>query len=76
VAPGDYVLTVHAVLGDYAFQVLDLASAAPLVPGETVSGVLDPSAETDAYRFTAEGGDKFYFDGISATATSYPVPGD
>ena len=63
---GDYELTIDGVgvsTGAYTFRMLDLASAAVLVPNQTVSGTLGSAgAETHAYQFTASAGERFYFD--------------
>ncbi len=66
---GDYQLTVSAwadATGAYSFRLLDLAAAAPFTPGVQVDGTLDPASQTQAYRFTAAAGDKFYFDSLSS----------
>ncbi len=66
---GDYQLTVSAsgdATGAYSFRLLDLGDAVPLPPGVQVDGTLDPANETQAYRFTAAAGDKFYFDSLSS----------
>ena len=63
--PGDYRLTVRGtndIAGNYAFRLLDLSSAPLLATGTPVSGVLNPASETEAYRFAAAAGDRFYFD--------------
>jgi hypothetical protein len=69
--PGEYTLTVHAptdtsyaadITGSYGFRLLDLAAATPLALDTTVSSSFDPAAETDAYRFTAEAGQAYFFD--------------
>jgi RHS repeat-associated protein len=65
VPAGDYVLTVAAsnsATGNYSFRLSTLSSATPLTPGTPVSGSLDPANETDLYRFTANAGDRFFFD--------------
>lgn len=69
---GDYTLTVGAknsAVGDYAFRLLDLLStdsSSPVVsltPGQSRTGTLDPLRETDAYRFAAAAGDRYFFEG-------------
>jgi hypothetical protein len=46
----------------YQFRLLDLADASTITPGTPVSGTLNPGNETDLYQFSANAGDKFYFD--------------
>jgi hypothetical protein len=69
--PGDYTLTVANAntdsTGGYHFRLFDIATATPFTPGSVVSGSLTPGNETDAYRFTAEAGDRFFFDWVSQT---------
>ena len=66
--PGSYTLTVRAVAsetdlaGDYSFRLLDLSSAPLLTTGTPVSSVLNPANQSDAYRFEAKAGDRFFFD--------------
>ncbi len=70
--PGQYELAVSGVgdeTGSYEFRLFDLASAAALTPGTPIGGTLSPANETDAYRFSAAGGDRFFFDWISRTGT-------
>jgi len=68
-AAGNYTLTLD-IAGDstvsYAFRLLDLAQAPLIIPGTNVSGRLSPARETDLYRFSANAGDRFFFDFISA----------
>ena len=62
---GDYQLAVAAssgVTSAYQFRLLDLASAATIVPGTPVTGALNPANMTDHFKFTAAAGDRFYFD--------------
>jgi hypothetical protein len=67
---GDYTLVVDGVgdaIGNYGFRALDISQAMAIVPGATVNGTLDPANETDLYQFTADPGDQFYFDFLSAS---------
>jgi hypothetical protein len=62
---GTFMLTISAVnsaTGAYSFRLSDLASATTITPGTPVVGTLNPGNETDAYKFTATAGQKFYFD--------------
>jgi large repetitive protein len=62
---GDYRVRVFADgnrTGTYAFRLLDLGTATPIDLGTQVDGTLNPSNETDLYRFSANAGDRFYFD--------------
>jgi hypothetical protein len=64
---GDYTLTVTGSgddTGAFAFRLFDLAGASAFTPGTPLTGTLNPANETDAYRFTAAAGSKFYFDVI------------
>ncbi|WP_442506615.1 hypothetical protein SH528x_005469 [Novipirellula sp. SH528] len=70
---GDYQLVIDGVgdaVGAYSFRLSDLATATPLTPGTPVSGSLDPASETDAYRFNATAGERFFFDSQTATSES------
>ncbi len=61
---GDYVLTVDAsgdATGAYSFRLLDLATATPSSPGTAVTGTLTPGNSTNAYRFSADAGERVYF---------------
>jgi large repetitive protein len=69
--PGTYTLTVRNpqntttgsdITGDYGFRLLDLGNATPLTTGTPAAGVLNPASQTDAYRFEAQAGDRFFFD--------------
>lgn len=67
---GDYLLTVDGsgdATGDYAFRLLDLASAVSIVPGTILSGTLNPGNATHIYEFQAEADDLFYFDALDLT---------
>src|SRR5690606_10641650 len=67
---GDYVLTVDAtgdVTGDYAFRLLDLASASALTLDAPTTGQLDPADSTHLYKFTGAAGDRMFFDSRSNT---------
>ena len=73
VPAGDYTLVVDGnldTLGTYAFRLLDLAVAVPVVYDQVVSGTLTPGAETDVYRFDAQAGDTVYFDRLALSAGS------
>ena len=62
---GNYVLRVRGesnVTGAYAFQLLDLASAAAVTSGQVVDGTLNPGSETDLYRIEGVAGERWYFD--------------
>ncbi|NLX54539.1 MAG: hypothetical protein GXY58_05455, partial [Planctomycetaceae bacterium] len=62
--PGVYNLSMTAggsEVADYVFRLVDLSSASPLVLGASIVGALDPGMETDLYQFTAEAGERVYF---------------
>ncbi len=71
---GDYQLTVvgtgFAATGAYRFQLLDLAGATPFIPGNVVSNSLAPARSTVFHQFNGTAGDRYYFDGQSATGFS------
>ena len=72
--PGDYKLTVDGsgdATGPYAFRLLDLAAAPSLPLGTPVSAILDPGNSTRLYQFTAQAGDKVYFDSQDYTGNEY-----
>ncbi|QEH35011.1 Calx-beta domain protein [Aquisphaera giovannonii] len=60
-----------AATGAYQFRLVDAAQAptAAYTPGTDRSGTLDPTTETDLYRFTAAAGQRVYFDSLSASAS-------
>ncbi|MEP7300698.1 MAG: LamG-like jellyroll fold domain-containing protein, partial [Caldimonas sp.] len=71
---GAYTLTVDGsgdATGDYAFQLIDLGAATPIVPGTTVSGTLDPASSTRLYRFDATAGQRYYFDRTASSGETY-----
>ncbi len=63
--PGEYTLGVRGVgaqTGAYTFRLLDLTNAPTIATGAAVSGTLNPANETEAYRFAANAGDRYFFD--------------
>lgn len=69
-AAGDYTLTVTGngqETGGFGFRLFDLASAAPLTLGMSVTSTLSPANETDAYRFTVAPGTKVFFDAVNSS---------
>ncbi len=65
VVPGTYQVRIWAngsTTGAYGFRMLDLAAATAFAPGTPVSGTLNPVNETDAYRFEATAGTRYFFD--------------
>jgi len=68
---GDYQLNVTGLTGDYAFRLLNFADAVEFTPGTLVSDALTPANSTVLYKFTANAGDPFYFDGQPTTGFSY-----
>src|SRR5262249_53481529 len=62
---GDYVLTVdggNSTTGDFQFRLLDVSQGTNLTTGRSVSSQLIPANETDVYRFSAQAGDRYFFD--------------
>tara|TARA_R110002167_G_scaffold352262_1_gene565134 strand:- start:1303 stop:19128 length:17826 start_codon:yes stop_codon:yes gene_type:complete len=63
---GDYTLVINSKdteTIDFNFQILDLQTAGSLVSVDsTITGSLDPAAETNVYRFDVTAGDEFTFD--------------
>jgi len=57
--------------GGYGFRLVDLAGAQALALDTIVNGQLTPANRTDAYQFSANAGDRLYFD---VTANSGGVP--
>ncbi|MGO7396243.1 hypothetical protein ACC684_39765, partial [Rhizobium ruizarguesonis] len=58
---GSYTLIVDAdydATGSYAFRLLDLAAANPIIRGEPVPGTLASGNETAIYSFSAQAGDQ------------------
>ncbi|MEQ1845388.1 MAG: hypothetical protein ABL983_07400, partial [Nitrospira sp.] len=70
---GDYTLWVYrepeyqTVDGTYAFKLIDVATATPIVPGAQVNGQLNPANGSQLYRLTAAAGNRFLFDQQSVT---------
>src|SRR3546814_10301195 len=63
VPPGEYVLRFvnnSTATRDFALRVMDLADAPAITPGLPVTGTLSPGSETEADRFDAEAGDRYY----------------
>ena len=70
---GDYTFTVDGggdSAGDYAFRLLDLATATPVTLGSPVSGTLTPANATNLYQFTAAAGDQVFFDAQTSSGSS------
>ncbi|MEH2565659.1 CARDB domain-containing protein [Bradyrhizobium sp. AZCC 2289] len=70
---GNYTLTVATYTdhtGGYSFRLSDLGSATSITPGTAVSGTLNPGNATNLYKFNANAGDPFYFDGQTASGGS------
>ncbi|MEF8723661.1 MAG: CARDB domain-containing protein [Candidatus Accumulibacter delftensis] len=68
---GDYQLSIAGYqdyTGEFRFRLLDLAAASILAPGTPVSGRLTPANQTDAYQFTANAGERYFFERISEVA--------
>ena len=62
---GAYTLDVSGqnnTTGAYAFQLLDLANAAPVALGQTVDGTLSPADQTQLFQFTGTAGQTLFFD--------------
>uniref|UniRef100_UPI003217AD8F hypothetical protein n=1 Tax=Dyella sp. TaxID=1869338 RepID=UPI003217AD8F len=70
---GDYTLTVQGsgdATGAFAFNLLDLSTAAALAQGAPLSGTLSPGNSSSAYQFTAAAGDSVAVHAASATGGS------
>lgn len=64
---GNFVITIDpsaAILGSYAFRLIDAATAIPMTPGTPVTGSLTPGVSTLLYRFSSQAGARFYYDGL------------
>ena len=62
---GSYTLTVRGsgnTTGPFSFRMLDLATAAPISYGATVTAQLAASASVAAWQFTATAGDRVFID--------------
>lgn len=71
--PGGYLIEVLATgssTNSYAFRLLDPGAATPFTPGNLVTGSVAPGISTAMYRFEANAGDRFYFDGRPFTGFS------
>ncbi|MBK7999158.1 MAG: putative Ig domain-containing protein [Verrucomicrobia bacterium] len=70
---GDYVIEVSgnaSGTNSYAFRLLDPGTATPFTPGNLVTGSAIPGISTAMYRFDANAGDRFYYDGRPYTGFS------
>ena len=70
---GDYTLTINGfndAIGNYDFQLLDLASASTFTPGTPIIDSVTPANSTAMYQFTANAGDEYYFDAIDQSGFS------
>ncbi|MGO4116885.1 hypothetical protein ACC786_30590 [Rhizobium ruizarguesonis] len=68
---GSYTLIVDAdydATGSYAFRLLDLAAANPIIRGEPVPGTLASGNETAIYSFSAQAGDQILLNRQALTA--------
>ncbi|MDR2165086.1 MAG: LEPR-XLL domain-containing protein, partial [Zoogloeaceae bacterium] len=68
--PGQYRLAVQGsgvTTGDYAFRLIDLATAPILALDTALSGVLAPGNSTQAWRFEVAAGDKVAFQSNEVT---------
>src|SRR3546814_8009947 len=68
--PGTYDLSVSGngfYTGTATFRLVDVATAAALIPGQPAAGSLDPSNETARYRFDAVSGERFYLANLLST---------
>jgi hypothetical protein len=71
VEAGQYTLIISgsgSTVGDYSFRLDDLAVAAPLNLGATISGDLSPRSETDLYQFNGKLGQRLHFTAVSSSA--------
>src|SRR6266496_1039526 len=62
---GVYQLNVSATAantGAYSFKLSDLATATSYTPGSALSGTLNPAIQSQLFKFTANAGDKVFFD--------------
>ncbi len=60
---GSYQLTVRGAAGPYAYRLLNAATATAFTPGSIVTNSVQPARATALLTFTANAGDRFYFDG-------------
>jgi hypothetical protein len=70
-APGQYSLLLRNTqdtLAAYKFRLLDRDAAIGVVPGNPVDDFI-PTGETHLYRFHADAGERYYFDGQSQSTT-------
>ncbi|MBN8494737.1 MAG: LamG domain-containing protein, partial [Burkholderiales bacterium] len=70
--PGRYTLRVSAPgdsTGDFAFRLIDLATATPVATGTRVDDSLAVGGQTRAYAFDLQAGDRLVFDALAATDT-------
>ncbi|WP_301102649.1 CARDB domain-containing protein, partial [Propionivibrio sp.] len=74
-AAGDYTLMIEgmndtATGASYGFRLLDASQATVIVPGVVVSPGSAPANRTDLYQFTANAGDRYFFDRQTASGVS------
>ncbi len=78
--PGNYVLNVTGsgnATGAYGFQLLNLANAAPITPGQPVAGEINPGDSTALYQFNGVAGQTVFFDSqaVNSQSTSWRAIG-
>lgn len=62
---GDYSLKIDrtgGTTGPYQFNLVDLTSAVPIVPGTPVNGTLSPTNESHFYKFDGLAGEVYFID--------------
>ncbi len=65
---GRYQIQIRAngnTTGAYSFRMQDIADGTVITTGTVVTSQLDPSNETDVYRFDAVAGDRLFFDRLT-----------
>jgi large repetitive protein len=73
-AAGDYMLSIDGVgdtTGAYGFRLINLNQAEELTLGQVVFGELASSKETNAYKFSALAGERFFIDRLSHSNDVY-----
>ena len=66
------ITNASAIDSNVSFQVLDNASATPVIPGQIVTTRLRSPNSLKLYSFSANAGERFYIDALSTTSAEGP----
>ena len=73
---GEYAITIsstQSTQASFSFQVLDLSQAPLAIVNTEYPGGLDPTTQSDAYRFVGTTGQRVFFDLLARTGSTAPT---